>query len=152
MDKNFPTDDPVRSRTMSRIRSEDTGPEMALRRPVWRLGLRYRTHVRALPGTPDMAFPSARVAVFVDGDFWHGRLLREAGKCPAHNGAAWRAKLERNAARDARVDGKLRALGWLPVRFWASDVLRDADACARLVSGTVTARRPPKKAGPRHGR
>ena len=127
---------------MSRIRSKDTGPELALRRALWRLGLRYRLHIRHLPGTPDLAFPSTRVAVFVDGDFWHGRVLRESGKCPAHNGAAWQAKLGRNAARDARVDGDLRALGWLPLRFWASDVLRGTDAYAASVADAVRARRP----------
>ena len=100
-----------RSRVMAAIKSKDTGPEralLALVRPLWK-NFRYRRHAKGLPGTPDLVFPSAWLAVFVDGDFWHGKIpparLRKLPKF-------WREKIARNMARDRRTDRALRALGW----------------------------------------
>lgn len=109
----------TKSEQMARVRSRNTGLEILLRRSLWLSGVRYRLHPR-LPGTPDMAFMSARVAVFVDGCFWHG--------CPAHytkpvsNSGFWAAKLNRNRERDCRVDAELEALGWKVCRIWEHDV------------------------------
>ena len=105
----------TRSQTMARVKGRDTKPELVLRRALWAAGLRYRLH-RKLPGTPDVAFVGARVAVFVDGCFWHG--------CPQHYSFPhtrqefWAAKVERNVLRDARVDAELADLGWTALRFW----------------------------------
>lgn len=96
---------------MARIRSKDTGPELALRRELHRMGWRYRLHARRLPGTPDVVFPSAMVAVFVDGDFWHGRA-----RIPKTRAAWWGEKLLRNRLRDRRASAALRRLGWRVVR------------------------------------
>lgn len=96
--------DEKRSRHMATIRGKDTKPELALRREVWRLGGRFRTHDRSLPGIPDLSNRRARVAVFVDGCFWHG--------CPQHytkpktRAAYWAAKVERNQATRRRVLGE----------------------------------------------
>src|SRR5687767_9244405 len=98
-----------RSRTMSRIRGRDTGPELALRRLIHKRGLRFRTH-GALPGRPDIVFPKARVAVFVNGTFWHGwQFPRWREKLAPY----WRNKIERNRARDLQNTRKLRRLGWV---------------------------------------
>jgi len=125
---------------MKAIGSKDTKPELALRRACHALGLRCRLHRRDLPGTPDMAFVSAKVAVFVDGDFWHGRKWFEEGKAPKSNTEAWIAKFERNRERDNRAVANLRETGWLPLRLWESDVLRRPIACARLIKMIVKSR------------
>jgi len=131
---------PERSRIMSRVRSRDTEPELALRSAMHRAGLRFRLHRRSLPGTPDAVLPRARVAVFVDGDFWHGRLWFERRKAPRANRPFWLAKFRRNRARDRRVDRELLAMGWTPFRVWAGDVLSDPGECVRLLRMVVRQR------------
>jgi DNA mismatch endonuclease (patch repair protein) len=100
-------------RTMPR---KDTAVEMALRRELHRLGVRYRLHPRHLPGTPDIALTRARLAVFVDGCFWH--RCPEHGTSPKNNSRWWASKLDENVARDRRKDRQLEELGWLPVHVW----------------------------------
>ena len=107
------------SAQMSRMPRKDSGPEVSLRRYLHRQGLRYRLHVRALPGTPDIVLGRARVAVFVDGCFWHG--CREHGGIPKNNGDWWREKIRGTQERDRRKDEQLVALGWLPVHVWEHD-------------------------------
>jgi DNA mismatch endonuclease (patch repair protein) len=107
---------------MSRIRSKNTQAELALRRELFRLGLRYRIHAPDLPGRPDIVFRGRRVAVFVDGDFWHGRRFDDW----AHKlSEPWRAKIARNRARDAASNAALKALGWAVVRVWEKDLKAD---------------------------
>lgn len=107
------------SRRMSRQRTRDTAPEMLLRRELHRRGLRYCVDA-PLPGLPrrraDILFTRARVAVFVDGCFWHG--CSEHKTAPNTNGAWWTAKLARNIERDRETDAYLRSLGWTVLRFW----------------------------------
>jgi DNA mismatch endonuclease (patch repair protein) len=110
----------VRAR-MQRTPQRDTPCELALRSALRRLGLRYRLHWR-LPGTrshADVAFVRARLAVFVDGCFWHGCALH--GTWPKHNAEWWRRKIEANKARDRRTDSTLHELGWRVLRFWEHD-------------------------------
>ncbi|MFB9392195.1 very short patch repair endonuclease [Streptomyces coeruleoprunus] len=117
---------------MSRQTSRDTTPEMAVRRLLHAAGLRYRLHVR-VPGMPrrtiDIAFPGTRIAVFLDGCFWHG--------CPQHathpksNADWWRTKLEKNVARDRETTEHLEAAGWTVLRFWEHEA---PDAVARAVA------------------
>jgi DNA mismatch endonuclease (patch repair protein) len=106
----------VVSSQMSRMPRSSTKPELALRRALHARGLRFRLHRRDLPGTPDIVFPSARIAVFVDGCFWHG--CTEHGTLPKNNRSWWAAKLAGNRERDRRKDGELAALGWVPVHLW----------------------------------
>jgi DNA mismatch endonuclease (patch repair protein) len=93
-----------------------TGPELALRRELHRRGLRYRVDLAGLPGRPDIVFTRARLAVFVDGCFWH--RCPEHGTLPRNNAAWWLAKLERNVARDRAKDEALRGLGWTVLHVW----------------------------------
>jgi DNA mismatch endonuclease (patch repair protein) len=103
-----------------------TGPELLLRRALHRRGLRYRVNFRGLPGRPDVAFTRARLAVFVDGCFWH--RCPEHGSLPKNNRNWWAAKLDRNVERDREQDETLRALGWLSIRVWEhEDPLTAAD-------------------------
>lgn len=124
-------------------RKRDTRCELLLRRAVWRLGLRYRIDVATLPGRPDIVFGRERVAVFCDGDFWHGRNYEErvARLQQGHNAPYWVAKIGGNVARDVRNTEVLRAEGWMVLRFWESDVLKDVEAAANQVADAVFARR-----------
>jgi DNA mismatch endonuclease (patch repair protein) len=119
-----------RSRCMSRIRSSATKPELALRRALWAMGVRYRLKSK-LPGKPDIIFTRPRLAVFVDGCFWHGCPIH--GTRPKSNSEYWNPKIERNQLRDAEVREKLEALGWRVLRFWDHDLKQDLDAVVRQV-------------------
>jgi DNA mismatch endonuclease (patch repair protein) len=99
--------------------------------------------VADLPGRPDIVFVGARVAVFCDGDFWHGRNLRERVRKlkRGHNAPYWVTKITSNVARDRRHDRDLVEEGWLVLRFWESDIHRDAAAIATRVAATVATRK-----------
>jgi DNA mismatch endonuclease, patch repair protein len=124
-----------RSYCMSRNRGSDTKPELALRRALFALGLRYRVK-SDLPGRPDIVFPGARVALFVDGCFWHG--CPDHFKRPQNNAAFWREKLERTRARDQSINVQLSERGWRVVRIWEHQVKKDRTACAQLVAEIVS--------------
>lgn len=98
------------------MRRSSTKPEMLIRRELHRRGLRFRVNHPSLPGRPDIAFPAARVAVFVDGCFWHA--CPDHGVFPKNNREWWREKLDRNVARDREKDRKLSELGWTVVHVW----------------------------------
>jgi DNA mismatch endonuclease (patch repair protein) len=93
-----------------------TKPELMLRRALHAQGLRFRLHRRDLPGTPDIVLPRARLAVFVDGCFWHA--CHEHGTLPKNNREWWAAKLARNVERDREKDDALKTMGWLPLHVW----------------------------------
>jgi DNA mismatch endonuclease, patch repair protein len=129
---------PQRSRAwiranMSAVRSKNTKAELFLRSWLHGSGLRYRVHAKSLPGTPDIVFPNKRVAIFVDGDFWHGRLEREEGfeklkqSLNANNARFWIEKIKSNIRRDDRVNRELEACGYRVLRFWERDVLKGCD-------------------------
>lgn len=138
METRPPTDDAT-SRRMSRQSAKDTGPEVQLRRELRRLGLGYRIEF-PLPGIPrrrcDIAFVGAKVAVFVDGCFWHSCPVHAT--LPARNAEWWAAKLRANVARDRSSDAHLQELGWLSVRVWEHEVPADA---ARRLAEVVRQRR-----------
>ena len=116
-----------RARAASRKR--DTKPEMLLRSCLHAYGLCFRV-VSKLPGKPDIVFPRLKIAIFVDGDFWHGRNLktRVAKLARGHNAPYWSAKIMANHARDIRTRRKLRAKGWKVVRVWEGDIRRSPTA------------------------
>lgn len=124
-------------------RKRDTRCELALRRALWAMGLRYRVDSKTLPGRPDIVFARARVAVFCDGDFWHGRNLdnRLARLAGGHNAPYWLTKLQRNVERDRRHDAALSDDGWMVLRFWEKDILADPAVVARRVAEVVASRR-----------
>ncbi|MBC7632571.1 MAG: very short patch repair endonuclease [Flavobacterium sp.] len=115
---------------MSRMPRANTKPEIALRRELHRRGMRFRIQV-PLPGRPDIALTKVRVAVFVDGCFWH--VCPDHSTAPKNNRDWWRSKLDANVARDRRNDASLRALGWLAVHIWEhEDVAVSAARIERL--------------------
>lgn len=107
-----------RSERMARVRSTDTKPEMRVRRLVHGLGYRYRLHVRELPGTPDLVFPSRRAVIFVHGCFWHRHENCALARLPKSRLDFWRKKLESNTTRDAAQQERLRELGWRVLVVW----------------------------------
>lgn len=122
----------VVSFNMSRVRGRDTKPELALRRAIHALGLRFRVHAK-LPGRPDIVFARVRLAVFVDGAFWHGRDLAELPSQLHVRRKFWLDKIRANIERDRRKDAELRGLGFRVMRFWDDEVLKAPDVCARKV-------------------
>ncbi len=117
---------PERSALMSRIRSKDTKPELIVRRMLHRIGYRYVLHDRRLPGTPDLVFPARRKVIFVHGCFWHGHDCGRGFK-PVTNAEFWRAKIERNQARDREARRELRRLGWESLTVFECALKRGAD-------------------------
>jgi DNA mismatch endonuclease (patch repair protein) len=111
------TGNAARSEQMSRIRSKDTKPEMAVRGALHRLGFRFRLHVRELPGCPDIVLPKHRTVIQVKGCFWHGHACR-GGRTPKSNTAYWIPKLIQNRKRDRSNERKLRRLGWSVHSVW----------------------------------
>lgn len=137
------------ARNMAAIRSTENRTEAALRTALRRLGLRYRKYCRDLPGRPDIAFLMPRVAVFVDGDYWHGRLLIDGGTAGLEAKVArlaepsrtyWRDKFTRRVQRDREITAALRSDGWLVLRFWESDLKTDVDRTARRIARAVLRR------------
>ncbi|MFJ9421570.1 very short patch repair endonuclease [Streptomyces sp. NPDC101249] len=129
----------ARRRNMQAIRSRDTKPETLIRRLVHAKGLRYRVAARPLPDlrrTADLVFRPTKVAVFIDGCYWHG--------CPEHyvspktNPGYWSDKVPRNVERDRDTDRRLREAGWLVLQFWEHE---PSDTCANTIAGTIARRR-----------
>lgn len=123
---------------MAKVRSKDSKAELALRRALHALGFRYRLHGKDVLGRPDVVNRSRRLAVFVDGDMWHGnehhrRGLASLAELFPTRTEWWVAKIEANMRRDREVTSALREQGWTVIRLWESDVLADPDAAARRV-------------------
>jgi DNA mismatch endonuclease (patch repair protein) len=135
----------VTSRIMAAVKCTGTRPEMALRRALFRRGLRYRVRT-ALVGRPDIVFPSARVACFVDGDRWHGNGWKVRGfasfedEFEHRNSDFWKTKVMSNIQRDKVVTRQLENDGWSVIRAWASEVERDVEVVADQVERVVRSR------------
>lgn len=118
-----------------------------MRSALHRAGLRFRKYAADLPGKPDIVFRSARVAVFVDGDFWHARILREEGlralkkRIPRDRQAYWVEKFRRRVQRDNEVTELLGSEGWKVLRFWESELKADMLIAVRKINRAVLARR-----------
>lgn len=123
-----------RSRLMSRVRNRNTAPERRLRQALWSRGLRYRLRCK-LPGKPDLVFVSQRVAVFVDGCFWH--CCPEHATFPKANADFWALKLARNVERDKEVTAELRGMGWTVLRFWEHEVERNLPNVVTHIANTL---------------
>jgi DNA mismatch endonuclease (patch repair protein) len=123
-----------RKKNMQHIRSKDTKAEILLRRSLWKKGIRYRKNYVRLPGKPDIAITKHRIAIFVDGDFWHARGHEEQpGEQITTNKGFWKDKLARNVERDRYVNEMLLEQGWLVLRFWESDIKKDLDSCVKVI-------------------
>src|SRR5439155_13449798 len=128
-----------RSWNMSRIRSRDTNPELAVRRSLHRLGYRYRLHRNDLPGKPDIVLPKHRIVIFVHGCFWHQHAGCIDCSNPKTNIKYWRPKLLANVQRDRRHRRRLRRLGWLPVGIWGWQI-QNADRLRKRLGFKLNSR------------
>ena len=123
-----------RHNNMSHIKSKDTMPEIMFCKALWHCGIRYRKNYKKLPGTPDIAITKRKIAIFVDGDFWHARNHQDKpGEQIKTNRGYWVPKLSRNVERDKEVNDALLAEGWLVLRFWESDIKKDVMECVREI-------------------
>lgn len=141
---------PEASRRMARVRQKGTNAEVALRRELYRIGLRYRVNYEVLKKprrVADVAFPGLEIAVFVDGCFWHG--CPDHASWPKQNAEFWRQKIEANRLRDLDTNERLRSKGWTILRFWEHESpIKAAESVAQTVTMArrITAPRLPARA------
>lgn len=118
-----------RHKSMIGNKGNDTKPEILLRKALWHRGIRYRKNWRKLTGCPDIVLTRHKIAICVDGDFWHARGYQDRpGSQIDTNQSYWQKKLARNVERDREVNDQLTEQGWLVLRFWESDIKKDLDS------------------------
>ena len=123
---------------MKRVKSKNTGLELKFRRALWAAGLRgWRCHVRAITGTPDLAWAGKKLAVFIDSAWWHGHPSRWA---PGRHGEFWDNKIMTNRRRDERVNKELIDSGWVVLRFWDFEIERDLQSCVLRIEAALRER------------
>lgn len=123
-----------RHKNMKHIRYQDTKPEVILRKALWHRGIRYRKNYSALPGKPDIVLTRPKIAIFVDGDFWHARGHQmHPGEQVKSNKEYWGPKLKSNVERDKEVNDMLTELGWIVLRFWESDIKKNLEGCIQEI-------------------
>ena len=136
MDKLTPEQ---RKKNMRSIKEKDTSIEMILRKALWKKGYHYRKNYKNLPGTPDIALTKYKIAIFCDGEFFHGKdweILkprRERGK----NSDFLVTKISRNRERDEEINKKLLFMGWIVIRFWGMDIKKNTDEYIRVIEETI---------------
>lgn len=114
-----------RSKLMRKIRSKNTKTEILLRKALYKKGLRYRINVSKYPGKPDILIPKSKIAIFIDGEFWHGYNWEKKRETIKSNRDYWIKKIERNIERDIKVNDELKEMGFKVFRFWEKDIKKD---------------------------
>lgn len=127
-------DPKITHKIMSAVHSKDTKPELMLRHELWRRGMRYRVNVKSLPGKPDIVFTKVKIAVFCDGDYWHGHNWALRGIPSLEDELEqysdyWQNKIRRNIERDKENTKKLEGTGWQVLRFWESEIKTNVENC-----------------------
>ena len=123
---------------MSAIRSSGTRPEMSLRKALWNSGFRYRVNYRKLKGKPDIVFTKAKIAIFCDGDFWHGhnwalRGYKDLNEELLTYSDYWKEKIIKNIERDKATNEVLLSEGWMVIRIWESSIKEDLSSCVEQI-------------------
>ena len=131
------SDQEKRSYIMSHIRGKNTSIEVLLRKRLWHLGIRYRVNYKKIPGCPDIAIVRFKIAIFCDGEFWHGKNWDEKKAKLKNNAEYWITKIERNIERDNFQNTQLKDLGWTVIRFWGDDIKRNIDGCVLTILEAV---------------
>ena len=137
MGKSPPTNDLKRSHTMSRVKNKNTSIEVSLRKALWHSGIRYRKNYNKLPGAPDIAITKYRIAVFCDGEFWHGKDWDAKKPKIQSNRDYWINKIERNISRDYETGRLLYGMGWIVVRFWGMEIRDNLSGCVEEISDLI---------------
>ena len=122
-----------RKKNMRAIKNSDTKPEILLRKELWRQGYRYRKNCKNIFGKPDIVFLKKKIAVFCDGEFWHGYNYTEGSDAADTNKEYWNKKIKRNIERDKEVNEYLRQEGWIVLRFWSKEILKDLSKCVKII-------------------
>ena len=135
----------ITHKIMASIKSKDTEPELLVRQALWKRGLRYRVNVRTLPGKPDIVFTRAKIAIFCDGDFWHGHNWAVRGMASLEEelnsySEFWRSKILSNIERDIKNTLALTESGWIVIRLWESDIRKDLTSCITTIIETYKQR------------
>lgn len=129
----------VVTKTMKRVKSKDTSIELKLRKALWEKGYRYRKNYAALPGKPDIVLTKYKIAIFCDGEFFHGKdweVLKPRLE-KSNNGSYWVNKISRNRERDDEVNKRLLFEGWTVIRFWGDEIKKNVDECVKVVEEAV---------------
>ena len=122
-----------RSYTMSRIKGKNSKPELLLRKALWAQNLRYGIHAKELPGRPDIVIKKYKLAIFVDGEFWHGHQWEKNKERIRSNRDFWIPKIERNIQKDGICKRQLQELGFTVFRFWSGDIQKNLRSCVNQV-------------------
>lgn len=122
-----------KSREMARVASKNTAPEIAVRRLLHSMGVRFRLHRRDLPGHPDVVLPGKMLAIQIHGCFWHGHDCKRGARIPKTNTEYWVGKVRRNVERDAHTKAALAELGWRTLVIWECQI-KDADVMKTIIT------------------
>lgn len=128
---------PEISKRMSKLKSERNKVETKLAKALWNKGYRYRLNYKKLPGSPDIVLTKYAIAIFVDGEFWHGKDFENQKKHIKNNNKYWVHKIENNINRDKKNDTILRQTGWITLHFWSRDIENNLDECLQIVDEFV---------------
>ena len=125
---------------MANVKLKNGTAECLLAKELWHLGYRYRKNDKRFPGSPDIAITKYKIAVFVDGEFWHGKDWELRKTRLQRNRDYWIEKIEENINRDKRNDALLIEQGWIPIHFWEKDVLRKTGQCVSQITMMLESR------------
>ena len=128
-----------RKKNMQNIKAKDTKIEVALRKALWKKGYRYRKNYKGLPGSPDIVLPKYNIAIFCDGEFFHGKdwdILKQKLK-GSNNSEFWISKIAKNREHDDDVNKELLYEGWTVLRFWGNDIKKNIDECVQVIEETI---------------
>lgn len=128
-----------RKRNMQNIKAKDTKIELVLRKALWEKGYRYRKNYKKLPGCPDIALTKYKIAIFCDGEFFHGKDWNELELRlqKGVNSSYWIKKISRNMQRDDEINKQLQYEGWTVIRFWGKDILKHAEECIAVIEECI---------------
>lgn len=128
-----------RHKNMKNIRAKDTKIEVILRRALWEKGYRYRKNYKKLPGSPDIVLTKYKIAIFCDGEFFHGKdwAILKPRLEKSNNSEFWIRKISRNIERDDEINKRLLFEGWTVIRFWGDDIKKKTDECVKVIEETI---------------
>ena len=129
---------PEISKRMANVHLKEGKAEVSLAKELWKRGLRYRKNYKKLPGSPDISLLKYHIAVFIDGEFWHGKDWSQRKDRLKSNREYWIEKIEENIARDKRNDSLLADMGWVPIHFWEKEVKKDLGSCIDRIIDMIT--------------
>ena len=128
---------PEISKRMSHVKTKRNSAEVMIAKSLWHRGYRYRLNYKALPGSPDIALTKYRIAIFIDGEFWHGKDFEQRKNKLKNNKDYWIEKIQENIDRDLKNDKLLRQMDWYPIHFWSNDVIKYCNQCIDEIIYTI---------------